>query len=213
MAAMRFGRVAAATPLCKNWGTTRGTPIDRHYIEAFLSDHCGDIHGCVLEVGDDDYSRRFGGGRITRQDILHLTGHPLATIVGDLSKPGLLPDEAFDCIIFTQTLQFIFDMPAAIAQLRRALRPGGVLLATVPGITPVGQGEWSPYWCWSLTETALSRLLGKSFAAEDLQMRSYGNLVAATAFLHAAAAEEVGSRRLERSDPAYPLIVAARAVA
>lgn len=210
---MRLGRVSSSRPLCKSWGKSRGTMIDRYYIEGFLAGYSTDIGGRVLEIGDDDYSRRFGGSRITRQDILHLTGHPRATIVGDLSFPGLLPTHAFDCIIFTQTLQLVFEMSAALDQLHAALRPGGVLLVTVPGITPIGQGEWGPYWCWSLTPHSLERLLGKSFPVEQLELRSYGNLVAATAFLHAAAVEEVGRRRLAPSDPAYPVIVTARAVA
>jgi len=213
IATMRLGRVAADRPLSRSWGHSRGTPIDRHYIEAFLAERAGDIKGGVLEVGDDAYWRRFGGERVTRQDILHLKGHPLATTVGDLSQPGLLPEQSFDCIIFTQTLQFVLDMPAAINQLHGALRPGGALLATAPGTTPVGQGEWGPFWCWSVTENALSRLLGASFANENLSVRSYGNLIGATTFLHAAAAEEVGTKRLQRSNPAYPVIVAARAIA
>jgi SAM-dependent methyltransferase len=125
----------------------------------------------------------------------------------------VLPKQGFDCIIFTQTLQFIFDMAAAIDQLHGALRPGGALLVSVPGITPVGQGEWGPYWLWSLTQTALSCLLSGPFDADNVTVRTYGNLAAATAFLHAAAVEEVGHRRLVRSDPAYPVTVTARAVA
>jgi len=211
--AMRFGRVGSLKPLSKDWGFSRGTPIDRNYIQGFLAEHSADVGGRVLEIGDDNYSRRFGGSRITQQDILHLTGHPQATIVGDLSKPDVLPKQGFDCIIFTQTLHFIFDMAAAIDQLYGALRPGGVLLVTTPGISPVGQGEWGPYWCCSLTQTALSRLLSGPFGADKVTLRTYGNLAAATAYLHAAAIEEVGRRRIARFDPAYPVIVAARAVA
>ena len=192
---------------------SRGTPIDRYYIAGFLADHCADVGGRVLEIGDDNYSRRFGGSRITKQDILNVIPHPQATIVGDLSKPDVLPKKGFDCIIFTQTLHNIFDMAAAIEQLHGALRPGGVLLVTTPGISPVGQGQWKPYWCWSLTETALSRLLSGPFDADKVTLRTYGNLAAATGYLHAASIEEVGRRRIAHVDPAYPVIVSARAVA
>jgi SAM-dependent methyltransferase len=209
---MRFGRVRSMRPLSKNWGRSRGTSIARYYIEDFLAEYSGDVRGRVLEVGDDDYSRRFGGSRIARQDILHVSGHPQATIVGDLSLPGVLPLQAFDCIILTQTLQYIFDMAAAIDQLRGALRPGGVLLVTVPGIVPIGQGEWGARSCWSLTQTALSRLLSGPFDANHVTLRTYGNLVAATAYLHAAAVEEVGRPRLDYFDPRYPVTVTARAV-
>ena len=212
--AMRIGRIGRTAPLSREFGFDRGTPIDRHYIEAFLADHAGDISGHVLEIGDDSYSRRFGGERVTRQDILHVhRGNPRATIVGDFADPELLPTARFDCVVLTQTLHLLFDMPAAVRQIRRALRPGGVALITVPGITPVDRGEWKESWYWSLTDRALHRLLAADFDPAKIRVTAYGNLFAATAFLHGAALEEVEAAKLDRLDPAFPVIVAARAEA
>ena len=59
-AAMRLGRVSTMRPLSTDFGFSRGTPIDRYYIEQFLQAHSADIRGDTLEVGDDSYSRRFG---------------------------------------------------------------------------------------------------------------------------------------------------------
>lgn len=209
---MAFGRVASAEPLSRDFGFSRGTPVDRFYIERFLADHAADIHGRVLEVGDDHYSRRFGGNRVSKQDVLHLRrGEAGATITGDLSDPTTLPPGTFDCIVLTQTLHLIFEMASAIETLHQSLRPGGVLLVTVPGITPIDSGEWESSWYWSLTEAALSRLLCARFRSDKVATRTYGNLFAAAAFLHGAAVEETGTRRLQRLDPSYPVIVAARA--
>lgn len=62
---------------------SRGQPVDRHYIERFLSAHASDVRGAVLEVGDNEYTRRFGGERVTTSDVLHVeTGHPGATMAG-----------------------------------------------------------------------------------------------------------------------------------
>ena len=211
---MTRGRAASSEPLCREYGYSRGTPIDRYYIEAFLAEHAGDIGGRVLEIGDDSYSRRFGGDRISKQDVLHVQeGHENATITGDLSKPGALPNQTFDCIILTQTLHLIFDMAAAIEQLHASLRPGGVLLMTVPGISPVHGGPWQGSWYWSLTDLSLGRLLSGPFDAAGVSVKSGGNLFAATAFLHGAAVEEVETGRLDLFDPAYPVTIAARAVA
>ena len=211
---MAQGRVSSAMPLCRDFGYSRGTPIDRHYIEGFLERHSGDIRGRVLEVGDNRYSRRFGGDRVTQQDVLHIrAGHPQATVIGDLVEPGVLPTHAFDCIILTQTLHLIFDMAAAVAQLHRALRPGGVALITVPGISPIDCGEWKASWYWSLTDIALARLLGGAFETAKVTVSAHGNLFAATAFLHGAAVEEVDAAKLEPFDAAYPVTVAGRAVA
>lgn len=208
------GQLGSARPLSRDFGYSRGTPIDRYYIERFLTGHSADVRGHVLEIGEDSYSRRFGGERVAKQDVLHVrAGEPRATIVGDLSQPGVLPDRMFDCIIFTQTLHLIFDMGAVIAQLHRSLKPGGVLLATVPGITPVDVGQWKDSWYWSLTEPALGRLLSGPFEPSNVLLSTHGNLLAATAFLHGAAVEEVGCDRLDPVDSAYPVTIAARAVA
>src|SRR6187455_2132793 len=59
-------------PACDSWGMSRGLPVDRYYIDAFLSRHSADIRGRVMEVGDDGYSRRFGGSRVDKIDILDI---------------------------------------------------------------------------------------------------------------------------------------------
>ena len=37
------------------------------------------------------------------------------TIVGDLTQPATLPRDHYDCIVLTQTLQFIYDVKAALS--------------------------------------------------------------------------------------------------
>jgi SAM-dependent methyltransferase len=210
---MNFGRIRSVKPLSRSWGYDRGTPIDRHYIEGFLERHRQHVKGQVLEVQEDNYSHRFGGDRVTHIDILSLeSSNHRATIVGDLADPRTLPAGQFDCIILTQTLHLVFDMSRAIANVHRALRPGGVLLVTVPGITPLDRAEYLDCWYWSLTGPALRRLMSGPFGPEGVEVEAYGNLYAATAFLHAAAIEEVSKRKLDTRDPAYPVTIAARAI-
>ena len=60
-----FGDFRRTAPFCANYGYSRGSPVDRYYIERFLERHAADICGRVLEVGDDAYTRRFGGSRVT----------------------------------------------------------------------------------------------------------------------------------------------------
>lgn len=212
-ASMRLGRIGRQRPLSADFGYSRGTPVDRYYIEQFLERHSGDIGGHVLEIGDAAYSRRFGGSRISKQDVLHVDAGPGTTIAGDLGTPGVLPEATFDCIILTQTLHLIYDLAAAVRQLHKSLRPGGVLLVTVPGVSSVDRGEWGSSWYWSMTENALTHVLGSAFAEPQITAVTYGNLAAATAFLHGAAVEETGTARLHPSDQAYPVVVAARACA
>ena len=209
---IRFGDLGETAPVDANFGYGRGTPIDRFYIERFLQTHQAEIAGRVLEIGDDSYSRRFGGNRITRQDVLHVhAGNPAATIVGDLSMADVLPDNCFHCVILTQTLHLVYDMRAALAHLHAALRPGGVLLLTVPGVSSVDRHSWGGSWYWSLTQAAVHRLLQDQFGAGVLSTQSVGNVLAATCFLQGLALEDVTPSKLLAHDPAYPVLVTALA--
>ncbi len=212
LGAVRLGHLGRTQPVSADFGWDRGRPIDRHYIEGFLERWAADIRGRVLEVGDASYSRQFGGHQVTGQDVLHVhAGNPAATIVGDLSVAGVLPRSAFDCIVLTQTLHLVYDLAAAAEHLHAALRPGGVLLLTVPGISQVDRGEWGDNWFWGLTPAAVTRLLGDRFGEETVHVEGHGNVFAATAFLQGLAVQEVDVRKLHVRDPAYPLVVTARA--
>jgi glycosyltransferase involved in cell wall biosynthesis/SAM-dependent methyltransferase len=209
---VRFGDLSGSAPIDDDFGFGRGTPIDRGYIVDFLARHAEDIAGRVLEVGDDNYSRHFGGTRITRQDVLHIQpGNPRATIVGDLARSGVLPNAAFDCLVLTQTLHLIYDMGSAVREMHRALRPKGVVLLTVPGISRIDGGEWGDSWCWSLTEASARRMFSDVFGADQVEVQTYGNVFAAVAFLHGLALEEVPRAKLDVRDPAFPVIVSVRA--
>jgi SAM-dependent methyltransferase len=208
---VRFGDLDQTRPIGADFGFERGTPVDRYYVEAFLAAHSGDLRGRALEVGDASYCSRFGQG-IVQQDVLHVAAdNPGATIVGDLSIPGVLPERAFDCLVITQTLHLIYDMRAAIAEMHRALKPGGVLLLTCPGISQIDRGEWGATWFWSITRPAAERMFGDVFGAANVAVQVRGNVYAAVCFLEGLALEEVDAAKLEVLDASYPLIVTVRA--
>ena len=211
---LHMGQIGSPRPLSRASGFDRGTPIDRYYIERFLAVHSADIRGHVLEVGDDGYSRRFGGGRIAHQDVLHIDqSNPQATIVGDLAGPEVLPPNTFDCIILTQTLQYVFDLPAAMNQVRAALRPGGVALITVPAVAPICNDQWGECFYWRFSEPSLTRLLNGAFDPASVTVAAFGNLYAASLFLHGAAVEEASREKLQTTEPGYAVVIGARAVA
>jgi len=210
---VRFGDLRRVTPISQCFGFDRGLPVDRYYIDRFLARHASRIVGRVLEIGDDSYTRRFGGSRVRRSDVLHVRpGNPRATLIGDLTDPDVLPENAFDCIILTQTLQLIEDVRLAVARLHRALAPGGAVLVTAPGISQIDRGEWGSTWFWSFTPVALQRLFAERFGSGAVMVEDYGNVFAAVAFLQGLAVEELDTRDLDALDHAYPVIVAARAI-
>ncbi len=210
---VRFGSLRRTTPISRIWGRDRGRSLDRYYIEGFLDEHRGDIRGRVLEVADAHYTRTLGGDRVVRSDVLHVDdSNPEATIIADLASADHVPSDMFDCIILTQTLQLIFDVPAALRTVHRLLKPGGVLLATFPGITHTGDADWHGHWCWSFTTTSARRLFDPVFGTEHVSIGSHGNVLAATAFLHGLADSELKPAELDHHDPAYDLVITVRAV-
>ncbi len=209
---VRFGDLRRTTPIGHYFGYDRGGPIDRYYIEVFLGHHRADIRGRVLEVGDDAYTRAYGGGRVRRADVLHVDPAAGTTFVGDLSDGSFLPDDTFDCVILTQTLHLIYDFSAALRTVRRILRSGGVLLMTVPGITSVDVGEWGGSWHYSFTSQSMRAMCAEAFGGDDVMFEDFGNVLAAIAFLHGLGVGEVDIAELEQFDPAYGMIHAVRVV-
>jgi Methyltransferase domain len=208
---VRLTDLRRTTPISRNFGFDRGVPIDRYYIEGFLARHATEIQGRVLEIGFNTYTRRFGGDRVKQSDVLHVdTSFPWVTLVADLTHADAIPSEIFDCIIFTQTLQCIYDVPAALATLQRGLKAGGVLLATFPGITQIPKTE--PRWYWGFTRTSAERLFEEAFPDSIVEVKTYGNVLASTGFLYGLGVDELRQDELEFHDPEYQMVITVRVV-
>ena len=201
-------------PVSREFGFDRGGPVDRWYIERFLDAHRADVRGRVLEVAERSYTDRYGDGQVTQSDVLYAKpGLPEATIVGDLTTGNGIPRDAFDCLIVTQTLPFIYDVAGAVRGIRDALVEGGVALVTVPGISQVSrvdQREWGDWW--RFTSQGTRRLFADVFGdGAQLDVQAHGNVLSASAFLYGYGAPELGDEQLRHHDPEYELITTVRA--
>jgi len=209
-----FGHLRRLEPVSDNWGFDRGLPIDRYYIESFLEKQAGDIQGRTLEFSNNAYTVRFGGDRVKKSDVLdYQPGNPAATLVADLSRDNDLPENAFDCVICTQTLPFIYDLRPAIANLHRILKPGGTLLVTLPGISrisPQDMDRTGDYW--RFTDAAARRLFSEYFREDHLDISVYGNVLAATGFLQGLASQELSRAELDHKDTHFQVLITVRAV-
>lgn len=209
-----LGDLATTRPVSPGFGFERGEPVDRHYIDRFLERHAADIRGRVLEISEDRYTRAFGGTEVDSIDVLHVEeGNPQATIVGDLTDAPQIPDAAYDCVVCTQTLLLIWDVRAAIATIRRILRPGGAALITIPGITRVCREEaesWGDYW--RFTRQSAQRLHEEAFGEGAVEVTTYGNVLTATAQLQGIATEELPAADLDVHDPDYEVLIGVRAL-
>jgi hypothetical protein len=206
-----FRDLRRVEPVSRVFGLDRGLPVDRWFIEVFLERHADDIRGPVLEVGDDRYTRRFG--RPDSSDVLNLHADSEGTTLAlDLTRPAEVPRERFGCIICTQTLQFVHDVPAAVRSLHSMLQPGGVVLCTVGGISQISRYDmdrWGDHW--RFTTLSARTVFEQVFGAGAVEVEAFGNVLVAVAFLEGLAAEELRPEELAFRDDDYQVLITVRA--
>lgn len=208
----KLGDLRRTTPL-STWGSSRGGSIARVYIGQFMEHHADDIRGRALEIAGDEYLRRYGK-RVSQTDILDvLPDNPKATIIADLADAPNIPDNTFDCVLVTQVLSWIYDVRAPLRTAHRILVPGGVLLATTPGIARIAPvesklfGEW-----WHFTSMSAKRVTEEVFGAGNVEIRAFGNVLSAAGFLFGLGQYDLTPEELAVHDPAFEVVVGIRAV-
>ena len=127
---VRFGSLRRVTPLSREFGYDRGLPIDRYYIERFLATHIADIHGHVLEVEDDIYTRQFGGERMTIRNANVGIGTTAPTdklhVIGDLRITGVARKPGGGSWTSSSDLRLKKKLSALTHSLERLLQLRGV---------------------------------------------------------------------------------------
>lgn len=196
------------SPISSVFGLDRGLPIDRYYIEKFLSVNRRFIKGRVLEIGDNYYSRKFGNN-VTFFDVLHTEKkNNNVTIVGDLTNKSTLKENFVDCFLCTQTLNFIFDFKSAIEGIKYVLKPGGTALVTLAGICQISQYDmdrWGDYW--RFTTASAEKIFSNIFGGENVIIDFYGNVLSCIALLEGLSVEELEKDELNYKDKNYQLLI------
>jgi hypothetical protein len=197
-------------PLSDRYGWDRGTPVDRRYIEGFVSARRDAIHGRVLEVQDNTYTTRFGAERVGESVVVDIdTSNPSATLIADLEQVGSLPRESYDCIILTQTLHLLRRPDRCIDNCFGALRARGVLLATAPSVSRVSptypHGDF-----WRFTPAGITEVFARHWPS-DFTVHAFGSLRTCVAFLLGEAQEDLPDAVLNYNDSRFPLTVAVEA--
>jgi SAM-dependent methyltransferase len=151
----------------------------RRLLDRALARQADSLRGRVLEVGAGQTGRR---GRfvppmddarcwvsldLTRKHRPHLAGNVLALP---------FPTAAFDNVLCLEVLEYVPDYPRALAELRRVIAPGGMLLFSVPFLHRAD----TPQDTWRLTENGLrAALAAVGFEAEIVEPQGAALLVAA----------------------------------
>ena len=211
-AGLEWGDLRRIGPVSRDWGYDRGEPVDRRYIDEFLAWHSSDVQGAVLEVQEDDFTRAYGGPRVRESSVLDIdAANTRATLLADLRAAPHIAPNRFDCIILTQTLHVVDDMAAVLRECHRILKPGGVLLATVPAASRVclEYGEHGDFW--RTTPAGARALLRYAFTPAQTATTVFGNVLANTAFLQGLASSDLTEPELAAPDPYFPALTGIRA--
>jgi SAM-dependent methyltransferase len=207
-----LGDLRRTTPI-STWGAERGGSLPRAYIAEFLGQHEADIRGRVLEIASDRYASLFTAG-VEQVDILDVDeSNEQATFIANFADAPEVPDNAFDCVLVTQVLSWIYDVRAGFRTAHRILAPGGVMLATTPGLArhaPIEKellGEW-----WHFTSMSAKRVAEEIFGEGNVEVQTYGNVLAAAGSLFGLGQDDVAPAELAVHDPAFEVVVAIRAV-
>jgi methyltransferase family protein len=205
----RWGNLRRTVPFSATYGFERGTPIDRHYLHAFLSAHRNQITGDVLEVQTTSYTERFGRG-VGRSDTFDIVASFSPTYLCDLSHcEAIIPSASYDCLLLPNTLPHLRELDRALVQLQRIVRPGGVILASATGLLPL-TGDVPEFS--RLTPDGWRHRLASAWPGATVEVRGHGNCLAAIAAQLGLALEELTPSELDVDDPRYPVLstIAAR---
>ncbi len=105
------------------------------------------LHGVVLDVGCGTMPyRSVLDQKVTRYDSLDLKAQvPGVTYEADVQDMRVVPDAAYDSVICLEVLEHVPDPFRALAEIRRILRPGGVLVLSVPHLSRIHEAPQDFY--------------------------------------------------------------------
>lgn len=152
--------------------------VRRRYLDRDLEAASGVLAGQVLEIGNGRIGRR---GRfqppqtgIARWTYLDRDAARRPHIRADAT--GLpFQSSLFDAVVCLEVLEYVWQPQAALIEISRVLKPGGVLLLSTPFLHRVDAAN--DYW--RFTEPGLRVLLQKA-GFEVVQWHAQGNALAAS---------------------------------
>ncbi len=179
----------------------------RYYIDLFLERYQSEIRGSCVEFVPPYYKERYISRKeIQSYDVWDVQQGAGATIVGDLQAAPQLDSNLFDCIILTHVLCNIAKPWLAVEEILRLLKPGGVVLCTVPMVL---QGHAPhPQDYWRFTPDTM-KILFEKFS--KLEVHSFGNAATAAGSPQFLMKWHFSNRVLNHHDSKCPSIVACAA--
>lgn len=200
-----FGDLARARPVSPMDGLERGQTVERALIERFLAKHAHGLGSAVVEWPDHGILADLGR-TATGPDLSPREQKEPPRELSSLDAGGL------DGLVLPHALQHVYDLKSVLEAARRALKPGGVLLATLPCVSAPARFDMDrPEDYWRFTPDSARRLFTETFGADNVTVEPLGNVLGSVASLHGVGAGELPAGGLP-DDPLRAVVIGVRAV-
>lgn len=151
--------------------------VRKPLLEWLRSQHVGGLRVLDVGMGDDPYGELLdGAGEVVGFD---LPGNPRAQVHGTIDAIPL-DAASFDVVLCIQVLEHVPDPAAAVRELRRVVKPGGLVLASTHGVYPFHPSP-TDFWRW--TQPGLERLFTENGAWSSISVRPGAGTAATVAML------------------------------
>jgi SAM-dependent methyltransferase len=198
--AINFGDFKRLIPMCFEFGSTRGTPIDRYYLSRFIEKIHPDVVGDALEIGGNRRNRRLYNFMQTNSyRAMDLNKRLGVDIIGDAHNAKIVEHGSLDSIIIFNVLEHCEKPWIVIENMYDWLRDGGKVFCMVPTAQRI---HGAPSDFWRFLPNAIDSLFAK-FPIRKLFI--YGNPMTAIASLMGVAAEELSREELDHTNSEYPV--------
>ncbi len=209
---VQFGELRQPTPLVPSSGVQDEGTIEQYYVDSYIRDHAGDLHGVLLEVGHRANAGTVAAGARVTHDERRTVHGDIAPDAGAVDIGTAPPEpESVDCVVCSDASALVPNPTLAVQRLWNALKAGGVLLMALPGVASRPRGSADPAAPLRFTEHSARSLLATCVPADGLAVSSMGNVYAAVAALEGVSAHELDERRLSHRDARYPMVIGVRA--
>lgn len=162
------GSSAAPLPSLRPGPSVAGVPLINAYFKEILGKM---TEGRILNVGagqasvDYRFRERF---RNTAYDTLEISAASNPTYVGDVCAMPHVPSETYDWVLAIAVVEHVRDMPAAVAEMTRVLKPGGRLYLSIPLHNEIHFGDdFADYW--RVTPFGMHVLLDANYGIEEME--------------------------------------------
>ncbi|MBD2360453.1 methyltransferase domain-containing protein [Anabaena minutissima FACHB-250] len=198
--ALNWGDFRKTNPICHVTGFTRGTPIDRYYLQKFVNKIKDQVVGNVLEVGGVAKDREFYQFDLaSTYRIMNLESGSGIDLVGDVHDVSLIETESLDGVVIFNVLEHCYSPWIAVENIYKWLKPGGKCFCMVPNAQRLHD---RPGDYWRPLPDGVNWLF-RNFSQRQLSV--YGNPLTVIASFHGVATEELTSEELDEFHADYPV--------